>query len=119
MIAHSKPPNRKRPGPPRKGRLRDPKYLEWIRAQSCACCEITPGGAWMGIVEAAHVGVRGISHKSSDHTCIPLCGWHHTRSAKSAHFLGKHFWKFWHFDRETLIAKCRAAYLAEFPERAV
>ena len=110
-MKRTKPPNRKRPGPPRKGRLRDPKYLDWIRTQPCACCGY-PG------VEAAHVGNRGLGQKSSDHETIALCVYHHRDGPYSAHVAGKRFWELQCLDRDALIATYRARYLAENPERA-
>ena len=62
---------------------RDPKYLAWIRSLPCAVpgCRAT-------YIEAAHTGPHGMSQKSSDRSCIPLCGRHHRRGNDSLHGLG-------------------------------
>lgn len=103
-------PNRKRSGPPRRGRVHDPEYLAWIREQPCVVtfCKIPRS-------EAAHVGeIRGLGQKCSDHETIPLCVWHHgPEGPQSHHRLGKGFWPFWGLDRDALIAEYRERYLEE------
>ncbi len=56
---------------------RDPKYLAFLRRQSCAVCPST-GSGWNPI-EAAHTGNRGraTGQKSDDHDAIPLCATDH------------------------------------------
>jgi hypothetical protein len=51
--------------------IRDPAYLKFIRSLPCAVCPRDKG------IEAAHVGRRGLSQKSSDRETIPLCSLHH------------------------------------------
>ena len=54
---------------PKPTRLRDEKYLDWIRAQPCAVC--LKYGA-----EPHHMQTRGAG--GSDHLVVPLCRLHHT-----------------------------------------
>lgn len=118
MIARRKPISRKRAGPPRKGRLLDPQYLDWIRAQQCVICALNgPPPSWAD-VEAAHIGRRGLGQKCSDHETIPLCAYYHRISNRSAHATGANFWDIHSLDRQILIAGYRQRYLEEFPERA-
>ncbi len=51
--------------------VRDPAFLAFIRSLPCSICYRTRG------VEAAHIGRRGMSQKSSDREAIPLCSLHH------------------------------------------
>lgn len=63
-----------------KGPSRDWKYRAWIRSLPCAACGIEPAG------EAAHTGSDGgMSQKSSDFSCIPLCPDCHTQAPDSYH----------------------------------
>src|SRR5690348_9289800 len=79
---------------PRRGRVRDPKYLEWIRGFCCIVCWLAGTGEWEAFcaephdvygkavdqtspTEAAHVGERGLGQKCSDRETIPLCAAHH------------------------------------------
>ncbi len=104
---------RKRPGKPRRGRLQDSDYLEWIREQPCVLCRKYDTQKQMGITEAAHVGERGLGQKCSDRETIPLCGYDHREGSNSHHKLGKQFWKVHGLDRNKLIAKYQEAYAAE------
>ena len=108
---------------PRRGPLRDPKYLAWIRTLPCVCCFIFLH-AWdpreyflrrgpHGASEAAHVGLRGIAQKCSDHETIPLCGFHHRTGPSSHHRLQKRFWAYWEIDRAALIAELNARFMEE------
>jgi len=62
----------RRPGPPRKGRIRDGAYLDFVRSQPCA----VPGCPARDI-EAHHWGARGLGQKCDDTSTAPLCGNHH------------------------------------------
>jgi hypothetical protein len=64
--------------------LKDPAYLAFIRAQPCSVpdCRAT-------FIEAAHIGSRGLSQKSSDRDAIPLCHFHH-QPAPNAYHKSKH-----------------------------
>lgn len=113
MISRS-PIKRRRPGKPRRGRVRDPKYLAWLREQWCAICEFRPGSeAGTGHIEAAHVGERGLGQKSDDRAAIPLCVRHHRTGADSHHVLGKKFWAHHRLDRDLLVAACNAEFEAQ------
>jgi len=106
---------KKRKGPPRRGRVLNPHYLDWIRGIRCVVC-------WLGgiisvtgfrQVEAAHVGKRGLGQKCSDEETIPLCPWHHREGWSSHHVLGKAFWGAHSLNRERLIASLQARYIQE------
>jgi hypothetical protein len=102
-------PRSKRPGPPRRGRVRDPKYLAceiWTRI-----CILRPFRfLTFEHSEAAHVGQRGIAQKCSDLETIPLCAEHHTAGKDSHHVLGKRFWAHHGIDRAELLAKLQRMY---------
>jgi Putative HNHc nuclease len=51
--------------------VRDPAHLAFIRSLPCAVCRRER------TIEAAHVGRRGLSQKSSDRETLPLCNLHH------------------------------------------
>jgi hypothetical protein len=81
-------------------------FWAWMRKQPCVVCGIT--GAW---VQAAHVGLRGLSQKCNDWEVLPLCFEHHDRSfPHSHHVLGKRFWSFHNLDRVGLIRGFRERY---------
>jgi hypothetical protein len=74
-----KPPTRERRGP-----SRDVAYRAWIRTLSCAAC----GSARN--IEAAHTGRDGgMSIKSSDYSCIPLCSDCHRQAPHAYHRIGR------------------------------
>jgi hypothetical protein len=52
---------------------RDPKYLQWLRAQQCAFCGAPPPS------EVSHHGRRGVGLKASDHLALPSCHGCHQR----------------------------------------
>lgn len=66
----------------RRGPPRSPEYRRWIRSFPCAVC-----GALVRI-EAAHTGMHGISQKSSDFQCLPLCVWDHREGPYALHRIG-------------------------------
>ena len=124
------PVRKKRKGPPRRGRVRDPKYLAWIRTLPCVCCyralfvgsmafadfwmSYWYGGMWpRQPSEAGHTGPHGLSQKSHDRSAIPLCGEHHRTGKASYERLGKKFWVFWGLDRIELTKELVARYEAE------
>jgi len=86
----------------------DPKinepYKAWIRTLPCIVCrqwQLTQ--ARYGLVECAHVGMRGLGQKCHDRETIPLCVHHHRTGPQSHHALGKGFWKYWRLNRYDLI----------------
>jgi hypothetical protein len=84
-------------------------YWEWIRQQPCAVC----GWAHRFIcrVEAAHVGMRGLSQLCNGWEVIPLCQRHHGRGfPESHHVLGKRFWSFHNLDRYEVIREFQRRY---------
>lgn len=122
---------------PRRGRVKDEKYLAFIREWPCYICFLQKirrlGGlsvpshnpwwlrevwAWetartCGITEAAHVGIRGLGQKCSDREAIPLGEAHHRTGPDSHHVLGKKFWEHHKIDRDAAIAFFQAAYSME------
>ena len=117
------PVRKKRKGPPRRGRVLDPKYLAFIRTLPCVCCNIENWRSccyWVMSLamftypsEAAHTGPHGLSQKSNDRTAIPLCAEHHRTGKDSYERLGKKFWSFWGLDRIDLTKKLQKRYEEE------
>lgn len=131
----STPLKRKR-SKPRRGVLKDPAYLAWIREQPCfLCCYLAwraqqfinafkpmIDGACVTVhlatqanqqspTEAAHVGARGLGQKCSDRETLPLCGIeHHRIGPYSHHKLGKRFAEFHNIDIPVLIAQYQESY---------
>ncbi len=117
MIQRRNPIRRKRLGPARRGRLRDPLYLAWIRTLPCMAC-------YRGVLEilrvahlpewerseAAHIGMRGLSQKSSDRETMPLCVGHHRWNPHSLHTMGKNFWDHYRLNRRGIIAELNRLY---------
>lgn len=93
--------------------LKDPAFLNFIRRQACFLCDdmIDRRVFGNGIphqqrsrTEAAHVGERGLSQKSSDREVIPLCAQHHRTGKDSHHVMGKRFWTFHGIDKQAIVA---------------
>jgi hypothetical protein len=83
-------------------------YWAWIREQQCVCCSVNGS---TGLIDAAHVGTRGLAQKSSGWEVLPLCKFHHRRGFPySHHTLGKRFWSFHGLDRGGLIRMYRLRY---------
>jgi len=84
-------------------------YWEWIRKQRCAvpnCLSKRMPLPFfrMSTMEAAHIGMRGLSQKCDGWEVIPLCLLHHQRGLPhSHHTLGKRFWSFHGIERYGLI----------------
>ena len=104
MIRRFKP---SRPDP-----ARDPQYLSWIRTLPCVVC--SQWGfkirGYLGTIEAAHVGQRGLSQKCPDRETLPLCVFHHRLGPNAVHVLGRNFWTRWKLDRYELIAEFNRRY---------
>ena len=122
------PPKRKRipsvrKGKPRKGPMRDPAFLRWLRTQACFICAdmierrvFVAGKPWSQetATEAAHVGDRGLGQKCSDHEAVPMCAWHHRLGGDSHHKIGKKFWEHHgFFDKEAVSDTYYTQFLKE------
>lgn len=105
---------RKRLQGPRKGPVRDEAYKAWIRTWPCAICSLGDNSLndkkAFGWTETAHVGIRGLWQRCSDHETIPLCCWHHRAGPESHHVLGKKFWEHHGVERDKLISFYQNAY---------
>lgn len=99
-------PVKKRRGP-RRGPMRDPEYLEWLRNQRC-CKGVTHGQGTMK-TQAAHTQNNGMSSKGPDSSCVPLC-WacHREYDAGRAAFERKYG-----VDMKALAAEYYAEYLRQ------
>lgn len=101
---------------PRRGAVKDPAYLEWLRTLPCCVCAEWHGNATNAIAglhqpiqhsptEAAHVGARGLGQRCDDREALPICTGHHRTGPLAHHILGKKFWSYHGLDRERLIAE--------------
>jgi hypothetical protein len=94
-------------------RPRDLPYMFWVKTQPCCVCEKLRLLNF-GSIYAHHAGAHGLSQKSPDRTCIPLCWRHHDRgSSQSIHSLGKLFWAVYGLDRAALIQEYNERYELE------
>ena len=109
--------NRKR-AKPRRGPMRDPGYLLFLRCDcKCVACAILGCGArralnpcnWASVtIDPAHGPVNGRSSKGPDNEAIPLCSHHH----EEQHRVGwPAFEAKYGFSREKEAAAHYAAYL--------
>lgn len=69
MIPRTTRPNRKRPGPPRRGPWRSEAYRRWVASHPC----IISGEP----AQAAHVTHNGMSSKGPDSEIVPLAPIYH------------------------------------------
>lgn len=82
-LLRLKPLRARRPEIRRSERVRDPAYMELVRALPCAlswlsALEGAPAiWACLGPVEADHAGPRPLGRKCHDRETIPLCSRHH------------------------------------------
>ncbi len=111
-LKRSMKPIKKKRSKPRRGVVKDPKYLDFIRQQKCAACT-SWGSKQSSTTEAAHVGERGLGQKCSDRETIPLCVLHHRVGMIAAHKIGKKFWVYHSLDRIKLIELYNAQYELE------
>ncbi len=117
-MQRRKPINKRRPGPPRRGRIENPEYLAFVRQHGCVVCHLgmlvrdeDEPCVQASLTEAAHVGLRGLSQRCSDTETLPLCATeHHREGPESAHVLSKHFWRVHGLNRDALIAQMQALY---------
>jgi len=112
-------PKAKRSGPPRRGRMRDAKYLAYIRSLTCSVCLSIAREMQVVIPfshrlllrsEAAHVGERGLGQKCSDRETVPLCATHHRTGKDSHHVLGKKFWAHHGLNRDAIVKELNRLY---------
>jgi hypothetical protein len=100
QIKRSAPPPKRRKGGPRRGPLRDPGYLAFIRQLACLVCNRFG-------CEAAHGPVNGMSSKGPDNEAVPLCSHHH----RDVHILG---WpaleSIYQFSRAEIAKYCYSVY---------
>ena len=96
-------PGRSRPG-------ENEPYKAWLREQRCMIC-IPPRVC--GIVEAAHVGDRGLGQKCPDLQAVPLGAGHHRLYRDAHHVIGKVWWEHHGLDRNTMIALYNAGFELE------
>jgi hypothetical protein len=97
---------------PRKGPLRDPKYLAWCRAWWCAIYSSNPMALLHDCrlpLDAAHTQNNGMRSKGPDSSCVPLCRKHHHEydDGRAA------FEKKYGVDMKALAAEHYARYLTE------
>jgi hypothetical protein len=92
----------KRRSKARRGPLRAPGYLDWLRKNYCLLCQHM-GLCQFNETEAAHTGPHGTSQKAADNQALPLCGRCHREARYSLHVLGRAFWNNFHLDREALV----------------
>ena len=86
-----------------------PAYRAWIRRLPCSIC----GALWR--VEAAHTGSDGgMSMKSSDYSCIPLCRSCHTAGRGAYHQIGRRtFERTYGIDLQALVKSLNVRWAAE------
>lgn len=113
---------------PRRGPLKDAKYLAFVRTIPCVVCilpwRIEKSGVSYSNVqesstESAHVGERGLGQKCSDRETIPLCSAHHRTGRDSHHILGKGFFAHHGLDKEKIIAELNRLYDVENRDKVV
>lgn len=92
-----------------KNRRRFSAYMGWIKTLPCAVCGRQASEYFA--IEAAHFGLRGLSRKTEDSNCIPLCVEHHREGPLSAHVLQRRFEPFHKLDVPQLIARLNAAWI--------
>lgn len=96
---------------------KDKAYLAWLHTKPCSIdgCVQRAGSEYFdrGIIEAAHVGPRGLSQKCPDREAIPLCRLHHRTGASSHHTLQKKFWSFHGISRAVIIKELQQRYMKE------
>lgn len=87
-FSRAKPFDRKRPMRRRRRstkysrRPRDFEFMGWVKTLLCSVEEERPDPdreptPCHGVIEADHMGPRGISQKADDRTCAPMCHGHH------------------------------------------
>ncbi len=82
LLRNTKPIPRRR-SKARRGPERLPEYRAFVRQFPCCAC-----GRLDRFVEAAHTGDHGLSQKSADRSCIPLCEECHRTGQWALHRIG-------------------------------
>lgn len=72
---------------PKNPPARSAAFLDYVRSQVCAAWD-ADGNHCGGVTEAAHLGITGLSSKSSDFLAVPLCSEHHRTGSGSLHSVG-------------------------------
>ena len=111
-MKRSGPARKKRKGPPRRGPVRDPKYLEFVRTFGCIVCANGSLKPAARPSEAAHVGERGLAQKCSDFETAPMCPRHHRMDPDSHHRMGARFWSHHGIDKDAVIGQLNELYEA-------
>jgi hypothetical protein len=81
LILRHTPPRKRRPGPPRKGRIYDPEFVAWMHRQPClidlraSAIECQPGYECFGRITFHHVRNHGSGR--DDRRGLALCLAHH------------------------------------------
>jgi hypothetical protein len=91
---------------PRRGPMRAPGYLAWLRDRKCVVC----GWVYMSGVDAAHGPVNGRGSKGPDNEAVPLCSTHH---AEQHRLSWPAFEAKYNIDRKKEAAALYAVYLID------
>ncbi len=111
-LKRNKPMRKRRPGRRilRAGKVPpNPAYLDYIRMMPCL---LAGSGGCAGIVEAAHVGERGMGQKCRDEEAVPLCSGHHRTRPDASHQIGKRFWLHHGLDRDAAFTSLQELFAA-------
>jgi hypothetical protein len=70
-------------------RPRDTAFMLWVKTLLCAVEEEWPlfpvkPTPCDGVIEADHMGARGLGRKADDSTCVPMCSNHHRERSDHA-----------------------------------
>ena len=114
-----KPPAKARQST-RRGPVRSDEYRAFVRSHCCVAC----GSSYQ--IEAAHTSIvdapdqrGGMSQKSADYSCIPLCRDCHTQAACAYHRVGERvFAKRHRLNLRAIVARLREEWeLHTLPKR--
>lgn len=104
------PIRKRRPGPPRRGRIVDKDYLAWLHTQ--------PGQPHGGRTATVH-HVRSFGSPKNDRRALPMEFGYHTiqEGPRSIEALGQRVWQLTHkVDIERAILAYQDLYLQEHPD---
>ena len=98
-----------------RARERDFDRMGFVKTMTCSVVAIPP--PWcskltecIGIIEADHMGARGLSHKAADDTVAPLCTGHHRERTDGSGTFKKATKELERPWRELCVARARAAW---------